>query len=155
MKNHKTFFLMLISIGNFCFSTYAQNDDLDKLKDHINGSQLVIYTESSLVLDSSSSAITYVDFCPNGKYYYSYDSSFTVKGSQNTSNRESRAYGAANEENEGDWQVLQHQGAYFLEIIDYTGSKSYYPINIDNLIAGKWKKGKTTYVFSPKGGRCQ
>lgn len=69
---------------------YSQNN-LDKLREYVNDGQLVVYTESSIVLDSSSSAITYVDFCSDGTYYYSYDGSFNVKGSQNTSNRNNRA----------------------------------------------------------------
>ncbi|TAI47211.1 hypothetical protein [Flagellimonas allohymeniacidonis] len=154
---------MRVDIRNFClgililpfFISAQSQDNLSKLKEYVDDGQLVIYSESSIVMDSSSSAITYVDFCADGTYYYSYDGSYTVKGTQNTSNRNNRAYGAGVAENSGQWQILEHQNAFFLEVVDAYGQKTYYPINIQNLIAGKWKQGNVTYVFAPKQGRCQ
>ncbi len=147
---HILFFAFLSGI---CLKVRAQND-LEQLTSYINGSQLVIYSESSYLSDNSASALTYIDFCPNGRYNYSYDGSYTVKGTQNTSNRNNRANGAGVAENQGDWKILEHQQAYYLEITDYLGAKSYYPIYIQNLMAGKWKLGNTTYVFSVGSGRC-
>ena len=129
-------------------------DNLTRLKEYVNNGQLVIYSESSILSDSNASAITYVDFCADGRYHYSYDGSYTVRGSQGTSNRNNRAYGAGVDESSGLWQVLEYQNAYYLEITDAYGQKTYYPINIQNLMAGKWKQGNVTYVFAPKNGRC-
>lgn len=133
----------------------AQKDEnTTKLTQYINRGQLVYYSESSIMSDTRASSITYVDFCPGGKFYYSYDGSFTVKGTQNTSNQNNRVNGAGVANNSGQWQVLGFQGAYYLEIIDAYGQKNYYPINIQNLIAGKWKYRNTTYVFAKGQGRC-
>ncbi len=129
-------------------------DEIEQLTNYINGSQLVIYSESSILSDDSASAITYIDFCSDGTYRYSYDGSFNVKGSQNTSQRENRASGAGVEEHQGNWKVLEYQNAYYLEIIDYTEKKSYYPINVQNMLAGKWKIGNVTYIFAPQKGNC-
>ena len=137
----------------FMFDGHSQ-DNLSKLREYVNNGQLVIYTSSSIVLDSSSSAITYVDFCSDGTYYYNYDGSFNVKGSQNTSNRNNRASGAGVAQNSGKWQVLEYENAFYLEVTDANDQKTYYPVNIQNLLAGKWKQGNTTYVFAPKKGRC-
>ncbi len=138
-------------------STYSQvnaQNNVEQLTNHINGSQLVMYSESSYLSDNVASAITYIDFCPNGRYSYSYDGSYTVKGTQNTSNRNNRAYGAGVAEKQGNWKVVEDQGSYYLEITDYLGAKSFYPIYIQNLMAGKWKLGNTTYVFSAGSGQC-
>ena len=133
----------------------AQSEDnLNRLREYVNNGQLVIYTESSIMLDSSSSAITYVDFCADGTYYYDYEGSFNVKGTQNTSNRNNRASGAGVAQNSGQWQVLEYQNAFYLEATNAYGQKTYYPIDIQKLLAGKWKQGNTTYVFAPKKGRC-
>ncbi|MEZ4810244.1 MAG: hypothetical protein R2819_07775 [Allomuricauda sp.] len=134
--------------------TSQTQDSLTQLREYVNNGQLVIYSESSMMSDSNASAITYVDFCSDGRYYYSYDGSYTVKGTQGTSNQGNRAYGAGAAENSGLWQVLEYQNAYYLEVTDAYGQKTYYPINIQNLLAGKWKQGNVTYVFAPKQGRC-
>ena len=105
-------------LGLMCASA---QEITDKLTTYINNGQLVIYSESSYLSDNSASAITYVDFCPGGIYHYSYDGSYTVKGTQNTSNRNNRAYGAGVAENSGQWKVLEYQGAHYLEILDAYG----------------------------------
>ncbi|MEM1134626.1 MAG: hypothetical protein AAGI07_02220 [Bacteroidota bacterium] len=150
VQEYITITLLLVSVH-----VLAQSEDnIAKLKQHISNGQLVYYSESSYLSDSRASSITYVDFCPDGRYYYSYDGSYTVKGSQNTSNRNNRAYGAGVENNSGKWQVLEYQNGYYLEIVDAYGQKNYYPINIQYLIDGKWKQGNVTYVFAPGKGRC-
>ncbi|MEM8508639.1 MAG: hypothetical protein AAF717_12455 [Bacteroidota bacterium] len=151
MKFYNTLFIMVAVVFG---STASAQDEIQQLTSYINGSQLVTYSESSYLSDNSASAITYIDFCPNGRYNYSYDGSYNVKGTQHTSNRNNRASGAGVAENQGDWKVVAYQGAYYLEIMDYTGQKSYYPINVQNMIAGKWKVGNVTYVFAPGKGRC-
>lgn len=130
------------------------DENVNKLTQFINNGQLVYYTSSSILSDNSASSITYVDFCPGGTYYYSYDGSYTVKGTQNTSNQNNRVYGAGNANNSGQWQVLHYQGAYYLEITDGYGQKSYYPINYQLLTQGRWKNGNTTYAFAQGKGRC-
>ncbi|WP_430967004.1 hypothetical protein [Spongiimicrobium sp. 2-473A-2-J] len=129
-------------------------DEIQKLKEYIAGSQLVIYSESSYVTDNSASAITYVNFCSDGRYHYDYEGSYTVKGTQNTTNRDNRAYGAGKAANSGDWDVLEYEKAYYLEITDPSNAKTYYPIDIQKMIAGKWKQGNVTYVFAPNHGVC-
>lgn len=129
-------------------------DNLTQLREYVNNGQLVIYSASSIMSDSNASSITYVDFCADGRYYYSYDGSYTVKGTQGASGQDNRAYGAGAAQNSGLWQVLEYQNAYYLEVTNAYGQKTYYPINIQNLLAGKWKQGNVTYVFAPKQGRC-
>ena len=152
MKEQKALLFSFITL--MCLCVNAQSN-IEKLKDYISGSQLVIYSESSYMTDNSASSITYTNFCPNGRYNYSYDGSFTGKGTQHTSNENNRVYGAGLAENEGNWSVLEYQDGYYLEIVDYTGTKSYYPIHIQQLLAGKWIQGQTTYVFAPGSGKCQ
>ena len=130
------------------------SENVQKLTDYITNGQLVIYSESSYLSDTMASAITYVDFCPNNRYHYSYDGSYTVKGTENTSNRDNRGYGAGVASNSGMWQVLEYLGGYYLEILDYNNQPTYYPIQVQNLISGKWKVNKTTYVFAQGKGRC-
>ena len=150
-KKYRTLVLLTFT---FVAGKVTAQSDVEKLTNYINGSQLVTYSESSYLSDNSASAITYIDFCPNGRYQYSYDGSYTVKGTQHTTNRNNRAYGAGVAENEGDWQVLDYQGGYYLEITDYTGTKNYYPIDVQKMLAGKWRIGNVTYVFAPGNGRC-
>lgn len=152
VMNTKSTLFFLLPI--FFLGKVQAQSEIQQLTDYINGSQLVTYSESSYLSDNSASAITYIDFCPNGRYHYSYDGSFSVKGSQNTSNRNNRASGAGIAENQGNWKVLAYQNSYYLEIIDYTGHKTYYPINVQYMLAGRWKVGNVTYVFAPKKGRC-
>ncbi len=149
MKNR--FSYILIILGLACVQA---QDNMERLTEYIDNAQLVIYSESSYLSDSMASAITYVDFCPGGTYYYSYDGSYTVKGTGNTSNRNNRVNGAGVAENSGQWKVLEYQGGYYLEIVDAFGKTDYYPINIQNLINGKWKINNTTYVFAQDKGRC-
>lgn len=153
-KKVKSIVLFFVGVVS-SFQLTAQNEEnLTRLREYVNNGQLVVYSESSIMSDSNASAITYVDFCADGRYYYSYDGSYTVKGTQNTSNRNNRAYGAGAAENSGLWQVLEYQNAFYLEVTDAYGQKTYYPIDIQKLLAGKWKQGNTTYVFAPKQGRC-
>lgn len=143
-----------ITIIIISFGLNAQSN-IEKLKDYISGGQLVIYSEASYLSDTMASAVTYVDFCPNGHYYYNYDGSYTVKGTENTTNRNNRANGAGVTNNSGQWQVLEQQNAYYLEIKDVYGQTNYYPINIQHLMKGKWESGNVTYVFAPTNGACQ
>ncbi|MEM9078180.1 MAG: hypothetical protein AAGC43_14145 [Bacteroidota bacterium] len=147
--------LVYISVFMLGLMWASAQEITDKLTTYINNGQLVIYSESSYLSDNSASAITYVDFCPGGLYHYSYDGSYTVKGTQNTSNRDNRAYGAGVAENSGQWKVLEYQGTHYLEILDAYGKTNYYPINIQNLANGKWKINNVTYVFARGKGRCR
>ena len=148
----KTVLLVLVIMP---FNILAQADEnITKLENYISNGQLVIYSSSSILSDNSASSLTYVDFCPGGIYYYSYDGSFTVKGTQGTSSRNNRAYGAGNSNNSGQWKVLFYQATYYLEITDAYNQKNYYPINFQLLNSGKWKNGNTTYVFARGKGRC-
>lgn len=132
----------------------AQSDNLQRLKEYVDNGQLVIYTGSSIMSDSNASSLTYVDFCADGTYFYDYEGSFLVKGTKGTSSENDRAMGAGVANNAGTWQIMENQGSFILEVTDNMGQKGYYPINIQNLLAGKWKYGNTTYVFAPKKGRC-
>lgn len=151
MKVNRTLFFAAVS---FVFCKAEAQNDLERLTNYINGGQLVMYSESSYLSDDSASAITYIDFCPNGRYSYSYDGSYTVRGTQNTSNENNRASGAGVSEHQGKWKVLEYQNSYYLEITDYTGQQSYYPINVQNMLAGKWNIGKVTYIFATGKGKC-
>lgn len=150
MKN----IIIPIAIGIFGFALNAQSN-IEKMKDYIAGSQLVVYSESSYLSDNSASAITYIDFCASGAFYYNYNGSYTVKGTQNTSNRDSRVYGAGNASNSGNWNVIKYQDMFYLEITDLLGKITYYPIDLQKMIAGKWKQSNLTYVFAPNNGVCQ
>ena len=153
---HTTFLKLGFTLVFVLFALFIKaQENTEKLTNYINNGQLVIYTESSYLIDTSASAITYVDFCPNGTYHYSYDGSYTVKGTQNTSNRNNRTYGAGVAENSGQWKVLEYQGGYYLEILDAYGKTDYYPINTQYLSNGKWTINRTTYVFAKGQGRCQ
>ncbi|WP_422106602.1 hypothetical protein [Winogradskyella sp.] len=132
-----------------------EQDQVKELTDYISGGQLVIYYRSSYVTDNTASSITYIDFCPNGRYRYFYEGSYTVKGTQNTSNRNNRTNGAGVAENEGDWSVLKYEDHFYLEIIDYLGKKTYYLINIGNLMTGSWKQGNTSYAFATNQANCE
>ena len=137
-------------------SMHAQGqNEIDQLQTHIAGGQLVIYSRSSYLSDTNASAITYIDFCANGRYRYTYDGSYTVKGTPNTSNRNHRAHGAKVAKNEGNWSVLKHETVFYLEITDYKGEKTYYPINWELIINGRWKQGNVTYAFDPNKGNCK
>lgn len=146
---------LTVGLAFITFQTHAQSgDNIAQITQYINNSQLVIYSESSIMSDNSASAITYVDFCEGGQYHYDYDGSYTVKGTQNTSNRNNRAYGAGVAQNSGNWEVVEHQSAYYLQVTDVYGQQNYYPIQLQYLAGGKWKVGNTTYVFAPGKGRC-
>lgn len=146
---------LVLTIISFILTVLPiDQDEVQKLTDYITGGQLVIYYQSSYLSDNTASSITYVDFCSDGRYRYSYDSSYTVKGTQNTSNRNNRANGAGVAENEGEWSVLKFKGSLYLEIIDFQGKKAYYPIDINNLMSGSWKQGRTSYAFAVNKGNC-
>jgi hypothetical protein len=143
--------VIIISLGS---GLQAQNN-LEKLKEYINGGQLVIYSKSSYLSDNTASSITYVDFCSDGRYRYYYDGSYTVKGAKNKSNRNNRSYGAGVAESEGQWTIIDYQDVFYLEITDYLNKKTYYPINIANLTQGSWKQGNISYAFAQNQARCQ
>ncbi|MEM8764525.1 MAG: hypothetical protein AAGD88_11970 [Bacteroidota bacterium] len=150
LRKGKAVFVMTLLVN----VAIAQSDNLQRLKEYVDNGQLVIYTGSSIVSSSSASSLTYVDFCADGTYFYDYEGSFVVKGTKHTSSEDSMASGAGVSKNSGTWQIMENQGSFVLEVTDYMGQKGYYPINIQNLLAGKWKYGNTTYVFAPKKGRC-
>ena len=147
-------FLSLLLIALYSLSAPGQNE-LEQLNNYISGGQLVIYSRSSYVSDDNASAITYIDFCPDGRYTYYYEGSYTVKGTPNTSNRNHRANGAKTAKNQGRWSVLKHEAEFYLEIIDYKNEKTYYPINWALITNGRWKQGNVTYAFDPNKGNCE
>ncbi|MEM7484195.1 MAG: hypothetical protein AAF348_03210 [Bacteroidota bacterium] len=134
--------------------TAQESDKIAQLKEYIKNGQLVVYSESSILLDSNSSSITYVDFCPDGNYYLNYEGSYTVRGTQNTSNRDNRGYGAGTSASSGTWDIIMNMNAFYLAAKDQSGGVNYYPININNLLSGKWKVGNTTYVFAQNHAKC-
>lgn len=124
------------------------------LADYFAGSQMVIYTQASYLSDTSASAITYVNFCENGTYTLNYEGSYTVKGSKTGSSGNNRAIGASTLNNSGQWEILEHNQTYVLRITDAYGTINTYPIDIQKLIQGKWKQGRTTYILARQKAIC-
>nr|WP_321410727.1 hypothetical protein [uncultured Carboxylicivirga sp.] len=127
----------------------TQNNQNQEVLNLISGSQLVYYQRSSYVSDNLASSITYVNFCPNGRFSINYDGSFSVSG-----NYGGYAGGASSSRETGTWKLITYEGqpAVFLQYDNGETSTNVY--NINYLKSGRWKIGNTQYALVRNKVRC-
>ncbi|MCU4165063.1 hypothetical protein [Carboxylicivirga caseinilyticus] len=127
----------------------TQNNQNQELLNLISGSQLVYYQRTSYVSDNLASSITYVNFCPNGRFSINYDGSFSVSG-----NYGGYAGGASSSHETGTWKLITYEGqpAVFLQYDNGETSTNVY--NINYLKAGRWRIGNTQYALVRNKVRC-
>ncbi|GAA4270798.1 hypothetical protein GCM10022258_00910 [Aquimarina gracilis] len=119
--------------------------------EHISGGQLVVYERTSILIsdDVRASSITYVNFCPYGKFTISSDSGFTVHG-----DRGGNASGASYGSNFGTWKVINNHNGAAVQLNFANGRQGVYPFNPQYLYAGRWRKGNTQYAFAKGKASC-
>jgi hypothetical protein len=130
-------------------NTYPANNDRDLLQ-IISGSQIVFYRRTSYVSDNVASSITYVNYCPNGRFNLNYDGSFSVSGDYG-----GNAQGASRSRNSGNWYLVNYQGNPAVHMIYDNGESSINPVNKQNLMQGRWRIGNTQYAIQRNGAKCR
>ncbi len=108
----------------------------------IASSQLVFYQRTSYLNDSNASSLTYVNFCPDGRFGINYEGSFSVEGDYG-GNAQGAGYGT----NRGTWKVITHEGGHAVQLLFANGEQGVYPINPQHLQAGRWRIGNTQYAL--------
>jgi len=107
----------------------------------IAGSQLVFYTRTSYANDNTASAMTYINFCPNGQFYVQTEGSFSVEGYGGN------AHGANQSTNSGSWQLVTYQGTPSVKLVYANGAQQVNPIDEERLQQGRWRVGNTQFAF--------
>lgn len=127
----------------------TQNNQDQEVLNLISGSQLVYYQRSSYVSDNVSSSMTFINFCPNGRFSITYGGSFSVSG-----NYGGYAGGASSSHETGKWKLITYEGqpAVFLQYDNGETSTNVY--NINYLKAGRWRIGNTQYALVRNKVRC-
>lgn len=115
----------------------------------IAGGQLVYYTRTSYVNSSTASAMTYVNFCPDGSFNTSTDGSYSVEG-----NYGGNAHGVNRGNNYGRWEVLQYNGTPVVKLTYANGNTSMNPFSRERLLSGRWRIGNTQYAFQRGKAAC-
>jgi len=126
----------------------ALNDQ--QLFNLVAGCQLVIYNRTSYLTDNSASSITYVNYCPNGTFVITYDSSFNVEGAYG-----GNAQGASYGQNSGSWKLVSYQGQPAVFLAFNNGTSNVYPINMQLVRQGRWRNGNTQYAIQRGGAQCR
>ncbi len=116
----------------------------------IAGSQLVFYQRTSYLNDSNASSLTYVNFCPDGRFGINYEGSFSVEGDYG-----GNAHGAGYGTNYGTWEIIAHQGGHAVRLHFANGEQGIYPINPQHLQAGRWRIGNTQYALQQGKVSCR
>ena len=131
-------------------SPYPASDDRE-LFNVIAGSQLVYYTRSSLVLSNpTSSSITYMNFCRNGKFVINYDGSFMVEGDYGDS-----VQGGSHGKRSGTWQLVNDKGQPAVFLAYGNGSTDVRRFNRANVLRGRWRIGNTQYALVRNKVNCR
>ena len=121
-------------------SPYPALQDAE-LRQLVAGSQVVYYTRTSYLSDNVASSITYVNFCPDGRFWVNYDGSFSVEG-----NYGGNAQGATYGRNSGRWQLVDYQGQPAVFLAYRNGNTAVNPLNKERLLQGRWRIGNTKYA---------
>lgn len=137
------------SRGSVPDSPYPELAD-QELRNLIAGSQLVYYTRTSYINDNVASSITYVNFCPDGRFWINYDGSFSVEG-----NYGGNAQGATYGQNSGTWSLVTANGQPSVFMAYYNGNTSVNPVNKNLIYQGRWKVGNTQYAVQRNKVSCR
>jgi len=129
-------------------SDYSEEEK--ELYNRIAGGQLVYYQRTSILSDSNASSITYINFCPDGRFSLNYDGSFSVKGDYG-----GNAHGAGSASNHGTWHLETRNGAVVGILSFADGTQSVQTINKKNLATGRWRIGNTQYAFVRNKAICK
>ncbi len=116
----------------------------------IAGGQLVYYTRSSIMSGNNASSITYLNFCVDGTFHYTYEGSYSVEG-----NYGGNVHGASNTDQWGYWEISTHQGTPSVKMTYANGEISYQAINEEKLKLGRWRHGNTQYAFQSNKAICR
>ncbi len=116
----------------------------------VAGTQVVFYTRTSYLNDNLASSITYVNYCPDGRFWINYDGSFSVEGAYGDN-----AQGASYGRNSGLWQLVTYQGKPAVFLSFNNGNTSVYPIDKDLILQGRWRVGNTRYAVQRNKVTCE
>lgn len=115
----------------------------------IAGSQLAVYSSTSIFNDANASSLTYVNFCSNGRFSINYDGSFSVRG-----NYGGNAQGASNGKSSGNWTLLSSSNGPQLQLQYGNGQIENYPVYKNYLLQGSWRVGNTKYAIQRNKAVC-
>lgn len=115
----------------------------------IAGSQLAVYSSTSIFNDANASSLTFVNFCSNGRFSINYDGSFSVRG-----NYGGNAQGASNGKRSGNWTLLSSANGPQLQLQYGNGQIENYPVYKNYLLQGSWRVGNTKYAIQRNKAVC-
>jgi len=121
-----------------------------ELRNMIAGCQVVIYNRTSYISDNVASSLTYVNYCPDGSFYITYEGSYNVDG-----NYGDNAQGASHGRNSGKWELVSYQGQPAVFLAFNNGTTNLYAVNKQLIRQGRWRNGNTQYAIQRGGARCR
>ena len=138
--------------GIFLKPAIQKQLNLEEISEYLGGSQLVFFTQTSVFLDpgTRASSITYVNFCPDGRFTINHDGSYSLVNKDGTYAKGGK-WGAYF----GNWEVIEFNGLPYLKMVYDNGTSNYYPIDVDKMIAGSWKVGSTQYAIERNAVICK
>lgn len=113
---------------------------LEQWRSGLSGAKLTSYSGSVI---NSNSTLTVVDFCPDGRYRYYKEGSWSVPG---------QAGGASNSTVTGRWEVVQEGLQFLLRYRTDRGEQGAFPIYLQN--NGRVNIGGTAFAVERGAARC-
>lgn len=131
--------ILIVLCATFSFPAHA-NSLVDQWKNGLSGAKLTSYSGSNI---TTNSTLTVVDFCPNGRYRYYKEGSWSVPG---------QAGGASNSTITGQWEVVQQGLQIVLSYRTDRGETGVFPIYLQN--NGRVNIGGTAFAVERGAARC-
>jgi hypothetical protein len=127
----------------------------DQAAEQIAGSVLPIYTPASII-SSYGGAYRRIDFCPGGYFFNFSEAPLQVEGGPydyTTGQYVSGVEVASSNQHTGTWAIQEAQGQSYLVLYYRDGSTATY--EIDLVMGGSWKYGKTEFAMEWGKGQCR
>lgn len=115
----------------------------------IAGGRLVYYTSSSILSGTNASAMTFMHFCKDGRFYITTDASFSVEGDYG-----GNAHGSSRGHQTGSWSVTEQNGQNVIILQYANGTRDISVLNEQRLSQGRWRQGNTRYAFEAGKAVC-
>ena len=116
------------------------NSLLEQWRNGLTGAKLTSYSGSNI---TTNSTLTVVDFCPNGRYRYYKEGSWSVPG---------QAGGASNSTITGQWDIVQQGMQTLLTYRTDRGEQGTFPIYLQS--NGRVNIGGTAFAVERGAARC-
>ncbi|MGD1843506.1 MAG: hypothetical protein ACFB0B_21835 [Thermonemataceae bacterium] len=127
----------------------ASNSTLEQM---VASSQLVIYQRTSIMLEgSSASSLVFINFCPNGRFSLTYDSSYMVETDYPD---HPQSAGAQKGKNTGNWYIGKAEGKDIVKVNYDDGRTGQYWVTQDRAQKGTWRAGNTKFTLQRGKAKC-